>query len=198
MPAPTTPRFEEALAYAARLHTAQVRKGTEVPYVSHLLAVCAIVLEHGGDEDEAIAALLHDAAEDQGGRATLDEIGRRFGSRVARIVEGCTDTFEKPKPPWRGRKEAYLARLERESDPSTLLVGAADKLHNVRSTLAAHRAGGDAVWSRFRTGSKADQVWYHRELLRRYRSACGRPGEGPGLVPLVGELERAVSELEKI
>ncbi len=196
--APPTDRLGEALAYAARLHSAQVRKGTQVPYVSHLLAVCAIVLEHGGDEEEAIAALLHDAPEDQGGRPTLDEIRRLFGPRVARTVEGCTDTFEEPKPPWRERKEAYLARLESQTAPSIVLVSAADKLHNVRSTLAAHRAEGEAVWTRFRTRSKEDQVWYHRELLRCYRSACDRPGASPGLVRLVEELGRAVSELERL
>src|SRR5205085_11747027 len=121
-----TQRFEEALAFAARLHKSQLRKGTGVPYVSHLLAVAGIALEHGADEDEAIAALLHDAIEDQGGAATREEIRRRFGDRVVGIVDGCSDTDVSPKPPWRERKEAYIAHV-RDASPSVRLVSAADK-----------------------------------------------------------------------
>ena len=118
-------RFEDALAYAAHLHAGQPRKDTAIPYVAHLLAVCSLVLEDGGDEDEAIAALLHDGPEDAGGHETLEEIRRRFGDRVADIVADCSDTFETPKPPWRERKEAYLAHLfcMVEDEPGIWQVG---------------------------------------------------------------------------
>ena len=121
-------RFSDALVYAANLHAAQTRKVSGEPYLAHLLGAAAIVLDYGGDEDEAIAALLHDAIEDQGGPAARAEILRRFGERVAAIVEGCTDTDAFPKPPWRQRKEAFLERL-RTAAPSVRLVVAADKLH---------------------------------------------------------------------
>jgi (p)ppGpp synthase/HD superfamily hydrolase len=162
-------RFDDALGYASDLHRGQVRKGTTIPYVSHLLAVCAIVLEHGGGEDEAIAALLHDGPEDQGGSTTLEAIRSRFGDTVAVIVAECSDTFEQPKPPWAERKQRYLARLDRDDvPPSVLLVSAADKLHNLRSTLADFDALGDALWNRFR-GSAAQQVWYYSALADVYR-----------------------------
>src|SRR5919202_957739 len=148
-----TRRFEEALTFAARLHSAQVRKGTTVPYVSHLLAVAAVALEHGADEDEAIAALLHDAVEDQGGAATREEIRRRFGDRVAEIVDGCTDAETTPKPPWRERKERYVSHIA-SAPPSVRLVSAADKLHNARSILADLRTCGEGVWDRFRGGKE--------------------------------------------
>jgi (p)ppGpp synthase/HD superfamily hydrolase len=106
-----TDRFDQALVYASRLHRDQWRKGTQIPYVSHLLSVAALVIEHGGDEDQAIAALLHDAVEDQGGAPILDEIREQFGDRVAKIVNECTDAWEEPKPPWRARKESSLAKL---------------------------------------------------------------------------------------
>src|SRR5437660_4807656 len=124
-----TARFEEALTFATQLHAQQVRKGTRIPYVAHLLAVTALVLENGGDEDEAIAALLHDAIEDQGGAATREEIRRHFGNRVVEIVDGCTDAEVIPKPPWRPRKETFIAHL-REASASVRLVVASDKLHN--------------------------------------------------------------------
>jgi len=181
-------RFEEALPYAAQLHRDQVRKGTGVPYVSHLLAVAGIVLEHGGNEDEAIAALLHDAVEDQGGAPTLHAIRQRFGDTVAAIVEGCTDTDEMPKPPWRPRKEAYIAHVASAS-PSVRLVSAADKLHNARTILADYRRHGDAVWDRF-SGGKDGTLWYYRALVEAYRPH--------GVTPLVGELERVVGELERL
>ncbi len=180
-------RFFDALGYAARLHAAQRRKGSGVPYVSHLLRVCGIALEHGADEDEAIAALLHDAVEDQGGHARLDEIRARYGDRVAEIVAGCSDTDQMPKPPWRQRKEAYLAHLP-EATPSMRLVSAADKLDNVRSILADYLDVGDAVFARF-TGGREGTLWYHRsivEILKRQ-----------GRNRLVDELARAVGELER-
>src|SRR6266705_4170467 len=130
-----TARFEEALIFATRLHASQSRKGSAIPYIAHLLAVTALVLENGGNEDEAIAALLHDAIEDQGGAATREIIRHRFGDTVVTIVDGCTDAEVIPKPPWRPRKEAYIAQL-RDASASVRLVSAADKLHNARTVLA--------------------------------------------------------------
>ena len=137
-------RFEEALVYAARLHRGQHRKGEPVPYVTHLMAVAALTGQAGGDEDEVIAALLHDAVEDQGGHPTLAEIRVRFGERVADIVNGCTDAWEKPKPPWRARKQGFLERLE-EASSSVVLVTCADKVHNAHCTLSELRRSGDAL-----------------------------------------------------
>jgi len=181
-----TARFEEALVYAARLHAGQVRKGTNIPYITHLLAVTGIVLEHGATEDEAIAALLHDAAEDQGGRATLEEIRERFGDAVAEIVAGCTDSWKIPRPRWRKRKEAYLAHLPVASE-SVRLVSAADKLHNARSILADYRELGESLWRRFK-GGRQGTLWYYRSLVETLR--------GVGPPRLVEELDRVVSELE--
>jgi len=188
MAAVLTERFYTALDYAARLHAAQTRKGSGVPYVSHLLAVAGLVLDHGGDEDEAIAALLHDAVEDQGGAATAAEIRRRFGDRVADIVEGCSDTDVTPKPPWRARKEAYLAHL-RAASPSVLLVSAADKLHNARSMLHEYRNTGEEVWARF-NGGREGTLWYFREVIAALRAA--------GDNAIVGDLEGIVNELESL
>jgi len=181
-------RFDEALAFAARLHRDQLRKGTEIPYVSHLLAVAGIALENGANEDEAIAALLHDAVEDQGGAPTLVEIRRRFGEAVADIVAGCTDTDEVPKPPWRGRKEAYVAHVASAS-PSVRLVSAADKLHNARSILADYRRHGERIWKRF-AGGREGTLWYYRALVDAFRTH--------GETPLVDELARTVAELERL
>jgi (p)ppGpp synthase/HD superfamily hydrolase len=182
-------RFERALQHATRLHAAQTRKGTNIPYVSHLLSVAAIVLEDGGDEDEAIAALLHDAVEDQGGRPTLEEIRRLFGDRVAEIVEGCSDTDVVPKPPWQRRKELYIEHI-RTARPEVLRVSAADKLHNARAILADFRRHGDALWPRF-SGAREGTLWYYRTLITAYREAGGA-----GF--LVDELDRTVTELEKL
>ncbi len=181
-------RFQEALEYAARLHAGQERKGSTVPYIAHLLGVTSLVLYHGGTEDEAIAALLHDAIEDQGGDGTRREIERRFGEAVAAIVEGCTDTDEAPKPPWRPRKEAYIARL-RNASASVRLVSAADKLDNARSILRDYGAGGEAIWKRF-TGRREGTLWYYRALVTAFREA--------GANPLVEELDRVVSEMERL
>jgi (p)ppGpp synthase/HD superfamily hydrolase len=161
-------RFDQALRRACELHRSQFRKGTEIPYLSHLLAVASLVLEDGGDEDQAIAALLHDAAEDQGGRPTLDSIRSEFGDRVASIVEACSDTYIQPKPPWRERKENYLEHLRKETSAEVLRVSAADKLHNARCIIADYRRGGESVWQRFNAG-KEDQAWYYGELSRIYR-----------------------------
>jgi len=181
-------RFEEALTYAARLHRDQTRKGSEVPYVTHLLAVAAIVGENGGTEDEVVAALLHDTPEDQGGKERLEEIRTRYGDEVAEIVDGCTDTYEDPKPDWRPRKEAYIAHVA-AAPPSVRLVSAADKLHNARSILADLRAVGDELWDRF-TGGKEGTLWYYRTLVEAYAGADSNP--------VVEELDRVVQEIEAL
>lgn len=183
-----SPRFDRALAYAARLHARQKRKGTDRPYIGHLLAVTAIVFQYGGDEEEAIAALLHDAVEDQGGHKTLREIRQRFGPRVARIVEGCTDAYSIPKPPWRERKEQYISRL-REAPADVRRVAAADKLANAREILADVRALGDRVWDRF-TAGRQDTLWYYREVVNILADAGGDS--------LTEELKRVVAELQTL
>ncbi len=178
-------RFDEALSVASELHRAQLRKGTRVPYLAHLLAVASIALEYGADEDQAIAALLHDAVEDQGGADTLGLIRARFGEQVALIVSGCTDTDAVPKPPWRARKEAYVVHLS-GAPPAVCLVSAADKLHNARAILADYRIHGDALWERF-SGGKDGTLWYYRSLVEAFR---GRVPEG-----LHDELARVVEDL---
>jgi (p)ppGpp synthase/HD superfamily hydrolase len=190
VPKSTTPlltvRFIRAVEFATAAHASQLRKGTTIPYIAHPLAVSALVIEHQGDEDEAIAALLHDVPEDQGGLPMLEEIRARFGSRVANIVEGCTDTFESPKPPWRERKDAYIAHLA-SADRSTCLVSAADKLHNARAIRQDMLTHGDEVWQRF-NAAPSELAWYYGALgtaLRARLSGC------PGL-PLVDALERTV------
>lgn len=181
-------KFEEALPYAARLHRDQTRKGTDTPYVTHLLAVAAIVGENGGTEDETVAALLHDAPEDRGGRKRLEDIRDRFGDVVARIVDDCTDTYEDPKPAWWPRKEAYVAHVA-QAPPSVQLVSAADKLHNARSILADLRALGDDLWERF-TGGKDGTLWYYRALVEAYARN--------GANPVVEELDRVIREIEAL
>ena len=181
-------RFRDALICAAELHADQRRKGGEVPYVSHLLAVASLVLEHGGDEDQAIAALLHDAVEDQGGLDTLAEIRNRFGDRVARVVDECTDAYTDPKPPWQERKDAYIASIPAISS-GALLVSVADKLHNARTILADYREDGEAVWDRF-NGRRRGTLWYYRALVTAYSQ------RGPS--PLLAELDRTVGEIERL
>ena len=156
------PRFRRAFLFASEKHAKQARKDSTMPYVSHLMGVASLVLEAGGDEDLAIAALLHDVVEDCGGAPMLKEVRRRFGSRVAKIVDGCTDAYAYPKPPWRERKEKYLARL-RAATSDTRLVSAADKLSNIRSILSDYRALGESVWSRF-NGGREGTLWYYRTL----------------------------------
>lgn len=184
-------RFDLALHFASGLHYRQVRKGTTTPYVAHLLGVCALVLESGGDEDQAIAALLHDAMEDQGGLPTLDTIERLFGEPVAKIVRECSDSEtadREHKPPWQERKQAYVARL-RVASSAALLVSAADKVHNARDILAAYRQIGDEVWRRFKA-SKADQLRYYRDLVSGFQARRESPNA------LVAELDRVVTTLE--
>lgn len=182
-----TDRFDRALLFAARLHASDTRKGTSIPYLAHLLGTAGIALEHGANEDEAIAALRHDAVEDHG-REQFAIIRDQFGTDVADIVAGCTDTDVTPKPPWRDRKEAYLRHLP-DASRSVRLVSASDKLHNARAILSDFREIGDALWSRFR-GGKEGTLWYYRALVEAFRKA--------GTTPLVEELDRVVSELERV
>lgn len=181
--------YDDALAYTAALHREQVRKGTDIPYISHLLAVSALVIESGGTEDEAIAALLHDAAEDQGGRKVLAEIAQRYGAEVARIVAGCTDAWITPKPPWRERKEKYLAHLQ-DADSSVLRVSCADKVHNARAVANDLAAVGTALWDRFR-GKREGTLWYYRSLANTF-SALDVPTR------LRDALEREVGRIEAL
>lgn len=180
-------RFDHALAYAATAHRQQVRKGSGVPYVAHVLAVAALVIEFGGDEDEAIAALLHDAVEDQGGLTRLADIESRFGLRVAGIVSECS-AEAKDGAGWRARKLRYLAALDSVS-PSAVLVSVADKAHNARSILTDLRRAGPPVWDRF-NAPEADQRWYYRELLGAYRRrAAGDDRIGPLVDDLAATVE---------
>ena len=182
-------RFRRAFQYAAKLHSKQYRKGAKIPYITHLMAVASIVGEAGGDEDEAIAALLHDAVEDQGGRPILKKIKRMFGKRVAEIVDGCTDSYEKPKPPWRPRKEKYIDRLKSAS-PSVLIVSCADKVHNSRAIVADLREIGNELWGRFNSTAE-ENLWYYNSVCEVFRTA--RAPER-----LVSELERNVDEMERL
>ncbi len=180
-----TERFEEALVYATRLHATQLRKASGVPYIAHLLSVAALVLEQGGDEDMAIAALLHDAIEDRGGDATREEIRRRFGERITAIVDGCTEIYAQPKPPWKERKLHYLQQL-RSGSQEARLVSLADKLHNARSLLADFQSQGETIWKVF---NKQETLWFYEELLQIYQKFC--PGS------MLTELERIVRELKE-
>jgi (p)ppGpp synthase/HD superfamily hydrolase len=185
--------FDRALAYAADLHRADVRKGSGIPYIGHLLGVCALVIEDGGGETEAVAALLHDAAEDHGGAARLEEIRASFGDEVAAIVRGCSDSLEADpnrKAEWRERKSGYVRHLRDETNPGALRVSLADKVHNMRTILADYRVLGDPFWSRFKRGPD-DQLWYYRALIEAYR-------EHGVTSPLLGELDRAVAELAQL
>lgn len=182
-----SPRFADAVRYAMDAHKDQMRKGTDVPYISHLLAVASIVLDDGGSEDEAVAALLHDAAEDQGGRARLHDIRERFGDRVAHIVEGCTDSWSGQKEPWMERKTQYVEHARR-LDAATLRVSAADKVHNTYGILRDLRTFGDSVWERFNAPAD-DILWYYDALVRAYREAGGGH--------LVDELERVVRGIKR-
>ena len=183
-----TARFENALVYATRLHNGQSRKSTSIPYLAHLLAVTAMVIEWGGDEETAIAALLHDAVEDQGGLITLEEIRVLFGDRVAKIVDACSDSYEIPKPPWRERKEAYIHRLRGEGR-EVHLVSLADKLHNARSILSDVRAVGPSALDRFR-GGRQGTLWYYHTLVEVFKEAENSIH--------VDEFARVVAEIERL
>lgn len=183
-------RFTDAFAYAVHLHARQARKSTSVSYLTHLMAVCSLVLEDGGDENQAIAALLHDGPEDQGGQAVLDEIRRRFGDEVATLVDGLTDTLKTPKPKWLRRKRKYLGRLVDEP-VSVLRVSLADKLHNLRSVATDLAISGEAVWERFIAG-RDSQAWYHCALLEVFEKRLPDSRNLPEFRNLVAQVFGAV------
>lgn len=184
-----SPRFETALQYAAILHNGQYRKASQIPYIAHLMGVAALALEFGADEDEAIAALLHDAVEDAGGQSRLEDLRVRFGERVAEIVWGCTDTELTPKPPWKERKSAYIATLAQAS-PSVRLVSCCDKLHNARSIVRDLKTQGTQAWDKF-TGGKEGTLWYYGTLLAEFRRR-----DVPAA--LVDELAQVVAEMQQL
>jgi (p)ppGpp synthase/HD superfamily hydrolase len=194
-----SPDFADALAFTALLHTGQVRKmipggraEQPIPYVAHLLAVCALVLENGGSEEEAIAALLHDAIEDQtehhGGdsQAMRDRIARRFGPRVLELVLACSDSTGVDKAPWRERKEVYIRHLT-TAQPSVLLISAADKVHNLRCMVVDLRRHGEAFWTKFNAG-REDMKWYYTALLLAYRQGGAKP-------EMIAEIEHLIHEI---
>jgi (p)ppGpp synthase/HD superfamily hydrolase len=189
----TTPklseRFDEALKYASELHRTQTRKGGDIPYIGHLLSVASLVIEGGGTETQAIAALLHDAAEDQGGEETLAEIRQKFGDDVATIVGECSDTFEEPKPAWPERKKKYIDHLGYASE-ATILVSLGDKLDNARAILRDYREHGPELWTRFSVHDPQQHLWYYRSLLAVYKTR--------NATWLVAELERVLGELEDL
>jgi (p)ppGpp synthase/HD superfamily hydrolase len=184
-----SPRFEQALVYAVAIHAGQTRKASEVPFISHLLGVTSLALEYGANEDEAIAALLHDAAEDAGGEGRLADIRMRFGDAVASMVSDCTDTCESPKPSWQARKEAYIAHLP-HSSRGALLVSCCDKLYNTRTIVADLRERGAVTWAKFR-GGRDGSLWYYRTLLKFFMMTDLPRG-------LVDELWRTVETMEAL
>lgn len=187
-PIPLGPRFLKAFQFAFKMHAGQARKASTIPYIAHLMGVASVVLETGGGEDLAIAALLHDVVEDCGGARMLQKVRRQFGARVANVVEGCTDSDTYPKPPWRQRKENYLQHLQ-DADADTRLVSAADKLNNVRSILSDYREIGEFVWKRF-NGGREGTLWYYRALLDEFlRDPLNR---------ITRDLDLAVRELESL
>ena len=183
-----SPQFEKALVYATRIHGGKLRKKTRIPYIGHILGVTAIAMEYGANETEAIAALLHDAVEDCGGAKRLRDIECKFGKQVAKIVAGCTDTDQTPKPPWLERKKAYVAHVRRASIPIKL-VSASDKLHNVRAILMDYRQEGEKLWSRFK-GGKQGALWYYRALVNAFT--------GKRIRALVQEIDRTLTQLESL
>jgi (p)ppGpp synthase/HD superfamily hydrolase len=199
---PLSDRFNDALVYAHNLHRHQPRKGRDIPYIGHLLGVASLVLENGGDEELAIAALLHDAVEDQGGLPRRDEIEHKYGKRVADVVMGCTDSDAvdpQQKLPWCDRKVAYIEHVQHEADGGVRLVSLADKVHNARAILTDHIESGDACFERF-SGRKDGTLWYYRALVEAFRHAEGRGSDdselSQGRRRLLHELERVVTELE--
>lgn len=188
---PLGDKFREALVFAAEAHDGQGRKGTRVPYVAHLLGVTGIVLEHGGDEEQAIAALLHDAVEDQGGDAMRQDIRSRFGDRVTAMVDDCTDSDVEPKPPWKERKVAYLAHISRVGDDG-LLVSLADKVYNARAIVRDLRREGMSVFQRFQ-GRREGTLWYYGALVQAFAE---RQPEGAA-AELLDELSHAVRDMRR-
>lgn len=180
-------RLSEAVTYGLAIHAEQIRKGSGIPYIGHLLGVASLVLEAGGDEDQAIAGMLHDAIEDVGAEQEA-EIKARFGGRVARIVRACTDADTQPKPPWRARKEAYIEHLE-HADRDALLVSCSDKVHNSRAIVTDLRTLGPVMFNRF-TGGAHGTLWYYSELAAVFERRL------PG--PLSRELNEAVAEMQRL
>ena len=185
-----TNQFSQALQLAHRLHQNQTRKSGKVPYVSHLMGVSAIVLRYGGTEEEAIAALLHDAVEDQGGQKTLEMIRNQFGDTIAHIVDGCSDSNTTPKPPWKERKLNYIAHL-RTTDENTLIVAASDKLYNAEDCIRTYAEIGEGLWDMF-TPPREDTKWYYHSLAEVFET---RKKEFPRLMPLINETIRIIDQL---
>jgi GTP pyrophosphokinase len=187
-----SPDFDAALEFASASHRGQMRKGTAIPYISHPLGVASIALEFGATETQAIAALLHDTIEDCG--VAREELQRRFGSDVARIVADCTDSTTAPKPPWKERKEKYIAHVA-SVRADVLLVSASDKLHNARAIVRDVGSQGKDVWKRFSQGP-AEVLWYYRSLLTEF--TVRRADAAPGFGALLLELESAVAAMAKL
>ena len=183
-----SPRIVDAFAFAYELHRTQVRKGSRVPYITHLMGVAAIVGRYGGDENQFIAALLHDAVEDQGGIGTLDRIRERFGETVAAYVAGCSDSDDTPKPPWRERKERFI-EFTKTASPKQKLIIAADKLHNTRAVINDVREKGNAVWDLFKAGREGN-LWYHDEIVSALAEGWSHP--------LLRELTEEVNALHRL
>jgi len=183
-------KFEQALLLASDLHQNQIRKGSSIPYLSHLLGVTSIALRFGASEDEAIAALLHDAVEDQGGAPTLKKIEDQFGNTVARIVMGCSDSNQTPKPPWHQRKQTYLNHLM-SAEESIVFISAADKLYNAQDCIYTHHEIQEQLWNLF-SAPKEDTKWYYRSLAEIYQS---RKMDCPRIAPLLNEVISTIEEL---
>lgn len=181
-----SPKFEKALSFATQLHATQYRKGSKAPFITHLLSVCAIILEDGGTEDEAIAGLLHDAVEDQGGLKTLEAIKNTFGERIAQIVLECSETHLSPKPPWKERKVQSLAKMKQISD-SAIRVVLADKVHNSQSLIREHQKYGTIIWNNFKAGREGT-VWYFNQVCAVLNERTNSE--------LIHELKLAVNRIE--
>jgi (p)ppGpp synthase/HD superfamily hydrolase len=190
-----TEAFDRALLLASDHHRRQLRKGTNVPYLAHLLAVASLTLEMGGSETEAIGALLHDAIEDGGGPPMRDRIEREFGADVARIVQANSDTDQEPKPPWHQRKQAYIDAIAHKQ-PDELRVSLADKLHNARAILLDYRTHGEQLWSRFRAGGGPAVRWYYRELYNAFDAQRATLGEQA--IPVLEELGRTIDTIDQL
>jgi len=192
LPVKITEKFEEAVSYIIRLQGHQYRKGTKIPYISHLLATAATVMEYGDSEEQVIAALLHDAAEDAGGEATLIEIESKFGTEVAGIVKACSDTLEENKPEWKTRKKAYIEKLKQVNNHSVLLVSIADKLHNIQSILRDYKKTGEKLWERF-NASRDETLCYYYSLLDIYKNRSKHLNS-----VLINELEANLEEISQL
>lgn len=186
-----THRFDSALVYAHEAHRNHLRKGTDIPYMSHLMGVASLVLEYGGNEDQAIAGLLHDAVEDAGGQTRLDDIQRVFGDEVATIVADCTDSWVEPKPEWRMRKTSYIAGMAHKPDTS-LLVSLADKTHNARAIVTDLNMIGKELWDRF-TASREETIWYYRSMAEIFEVRLGSHAHELGRCVAVMECQPARS-----